>query len=49
MKPNAPFIKKSGAKKDKDWNKMAYNGFFRMGVIQDSDSFLRCLECLRKK
>lgn len=49
MKPNAPFIKKSGAKKDKDWNKMSYNGFFRVGVIQDSDSFLRCLECLRKK
>mgnify|MGYP001429190022 CR=1 FL=1 len=46
MKPNAPFIKKSSAKKDIE---MSHNGFYRVGVIQDSDSFLRCIECLRQK
>ena len=46
MKPNAPFIKKSSAKKDIE---MSHNGFYRVGVIQDSDSFLRCIECHRQK
>ena len=46
MKPNAPFIKKGSAKKDIE---MSHNGFFRVGVIQDSDSFLRCFERLRQK
>ena len=45
MKPNAPFIKKGSAKKDIE---MSHNGFFRVGVIQDNDSFLRCIEYLRK-
>ena len=45
MRPNSPFIKKSSAKKDIE---MGHNGFFRKGVIQDSDAFLRCLETLRK-
>ena len=45
MKPNAPWIKKASAKKDIE---MSHNGFFRVGVIQDNDSFLRCLERLRQ-
>ena len=43
MKPNAPFFKKGSAKKDIE---MSHNGFYRVGVTQDSDSFLRCIDIL---
>lgn len=45
MKPNAPFFKKSSAKKDIE---MSHNGFYRVGVIQDNDSFLRCIDLSMK-
>ena len=39
---DAPFIRdRSGSK-----SKMIENGFFRKGVIQDSDAFLRCLDMI---
>jgi hypothetical protein len=43
MKPNAPFFKAGSAVKDRE---MSHNGFFRLGVTQDCDAFLRCVEIL---
>ena len=43
MKPNAPFFKKKSAAKDIE---MSHNGLYRVGVTQDSDSFLRSIDIL---
>jgi hypothetical protein len=39
MKPNSPLFKKN-------IDDMTNNGFYRVGVLQDSDSFLRCINLL---
>jgi hypothetical protein len=43
MAPNAPFFKSGFAAKGRE---MSHNGFFRLGVVQDSDAFLRSVEIL---